>query len=100
MDGRDAAWMPGVPAFQHVQRLAPANLADNYAIGAKAKRRSHQIGHRDRAGAGWSHGAGSQRDHIARRALQLARRSDEHTSELQSLMRSSYAVSSLTKKNN
>src|SRR3546814_20781608 len=26
MDGRDAAWMPGVPAFQHVQRLAPAYL--------------------------------------------------------------------------
>src|SRR3546814_7499924 len=33
-------------------------------------------------------------------AVRVTRRSEEHTSELQSLMRSSYAVFCLTKKNN
>src|SRR3546814_8336063 len=37
-------------------------------------------------------------DHQRRRAADLAARSDEHTSELQSLMRISYAVFCLTKK--
>src|SRR3546814_3495750 len=39
-------------------------------------------------------------DDDARRALQLGWRSEEHTSELQSLMRSSYAVFCLKKKTN
>src|SRR3546814_6731162 len=51
------------------------------------------------------HGAGRlpdppRRRAIARQAADGAARSDEHTSELQSLMRISYAVFCLTKKNN
>src|SRR3546814_8188693 len=45
--------------------------------------------------AGWTHGAGNRR----REDLALPGRSEEHTSELQSLMRISYAVFCLKKKN-
>src|SRR3546814_10845614 len=46
--------------------------------------------------AGDAHGAGGHRD--ARRSDAAAARSEEHTSELQSLMRISYAVFCLKKK--
>src|SRR3546814_6770752 len=42
--------------------------------------------------------AGIERQHVVGRNLVLAVRSEEHTSELQSLMRSSYAVFCLKKK--
>src|SRR3546814_4513352 len=54
---------------------------------------------RHRSGAGWRRPAPAPRAHARRRgALQRALRSDEHTSELQSLMRNSYAVFCLQKK--
>src|SRR3546814_1042746 len=40
-----------------------------------------------------------QRQQFGRRALEIGQRSEEHTSELQSLMRISYAVFCLKKKN-
>src|SRR3546814_9246793 len=41
----------------------------------------------------------AMRDHLGRVIDNLLRRSEEHTYELQSLMRHSYAVLSMTKKN-
>src|SRR3546814_9666185 len=58
MDSGDAAGVPGIPSFQHVERFGAANLAHADALG----------------------------------------RSEEHTSELQSLMRISYAVFGSKKK--
>src|SRR3546814_2513958 len=51
---------------------------------------------------GWRLGAGGDpaRDRPGRWRLAAAARSEEHTSELQSLMRISYAVFCLKKKNN
>src|SRR3546814_5940179 len=50
--------------------------------------------------AGHSHGAAAEDDHDhAATAAPAAERSEEHTSELQSLMRISYAVFCLKKKN-
>src|SRR3546814_8837933 len=45
-------------------------------------------------------GAGGERDDAADHLVGVTRRSEEHTSELQSLMRISYAVFCLKKKNN
>src|SRR3546814_3236129 len=73
MDSGDAAGVPGIPSFQHVERFGAANLAHDDAIGAQAQRRTAQVGHCDR--------------------------SEEHTSELRTLMRTSYAVYCLKKKN-
>src|SRR3546814_7821884 len=57
--------------------------------------RSHHLGRR-RGGRRWSLGGG--RGHLDPHPA--AARSEEHTSELQSLMRISYAVFCLTKKTN
>src|SRR3546814_17110187 len=43
MDGRDAARVAGVPCLEHVQRLAPTHLADDDAIGTKAKSRANKV---------------------------------------------------------
>src|SRR3546814_9587127 len=61
----------------------------------------HLWHHQARGGTGGEAGAprtGDQRRDIAHRALLSRGRSEEHTSELQSLMRTSYAVFCLTKK--
>src|SRR3546814_5933845 len=49
--------------------------------------------------AGRAEGHSAQAHRRPGRAIPLRRRSEEHTSELQSLMRNSYAVFCLTKKN-
>src|SRR3546814_1328161 len=37
VDGGDAAGMPGIPGFQHVERFGTANLADDDTIGTQAQ---------------------------------------------------------------
>src|SRR3546814_9876690 len=54
--------------------------------------------HGDRAGAPGARVRPQPDQHRADRDLRSAERSEEHTSELQSLMRTSYAVFCLTKK--
>src|SRR3546814_6198968 len=57
------------------------------------KRRQHARQH-----VGADRAAGADRDATARELAQVTQRSEEHTSELQSLMRISYAVFCLKKK--
>src|SRR3546814_9924547 len=61
-----------------------------------ARRLAGRPGPRRRA---WSHGNASPCLISFMRTFMMARRSEEHTSELQSLMRISYAVFCLKKKN-
>src|SRR3546814_10542535 len=56
----------------------------------------HTVGRRDRGGGAGRKSKGDRRRELLKR---LALRSEEHTSELQSLMRISYAVFCLKKKN-
>ena len=49
--GRERAVVSGVAGLQHVERLAPADLADDDAIGSHAQRAAHEIAHADRAGS-------------------------------------------------
>src|SRR5690242_14212272 len=69
VDGRDAAWMAGVPCLEHVERLAAANLADDDAIGPEPQRRANEVGHGDRPRALGTERPRSQRHDVARRAL-------------------------------
>src|SRR3546814_7463060 len=67
----------------------------DYAPGSSVPR-----GHREEPPGGEGHAAHPpRRRRPAGRCLPRADRSEEHTSELQSLMRNSYAVFCLTKKN-
>src|SRR3546814_2213007 len=64
------------------------------------KRGEHESQPASRAGAWHGHGSGFRRVEVVARALEQPReRSEEHTSELQSLMRISYADFCLKKKN-
>src|SRR3546814_10631669 len=111
MDGAHAAGMSGAPRLEQIERFSPANLTDRDAIGAQPQTGANQVGQRCDAVLR------PHRDQIGRGALQFPRildqdhairclcyfgeesRSEEHTSELQSLMRISYAVFCLKKKN-
>src|SRR3546814_6243374 len=73
---------------------APASVETDER--AKDQRRLHRFG--VAAGLLWSPGALRQRG-VGRPKSERHRRSEEHTSELQSLMRISYAVFCLKKKN-
>src|SRR3546814_5442524 len=93
-----------------------AAFDDDQPRGDDADRRRHALDHAERVDRRFGaaelvierdrddgHQRRTERDHAMRAqpgviALELAR-SEEHTSELQSLMRSSYAVFCLTKKN-
>src|SRR3546814_7238825 len=73
--------------------LVGDRLVDGDPLGQRDLR---GVAHRDLAVAGEAQGAGIE----VRAQRTVEARSEEHTSELQSLMRISYAVSCLTKKNN
>src|SRR5690606_15804380 len=45
VDRGDPARMTRVPRLEHVERLAPAHLADDNAVGPQAQGRAHEIGH-------------------------------------------------------
>src|SRR3546814_9494047 len=88
---------------QELQRLRPAPPGDRLGGHAGCRRRGHVETHRpaaanagDAAGAAVVRGADAGIRGVART---LAARSEEHTSELQSLMLNSYAVFCLKKKN-
>src|SRR3546814_7893118 len=87
------------PGLEEIERLGAAHFADRDAVGAQPQGRPDKIGERS------DPVLGAHRDQIGGGALQFARifdqddaRSEEHTSELQSLMRISYAVFCLKKK--
>src|SRR3546814_2991093 len=90
---------------RHAAELAAAEDADGGARGKRARERAG--GRRGGRAAGLGHCApsvpgvhgGVFRALADRRGLLRAPRSEEHTSELQSLMRISYAVFCLKKKN-
>src|SRR3546814_9706727 len=87
------------PCQRHAGPGAAQRAYQRHDVGGVAER-----GQPQQADRGWSHRVGGGRNNgIGRHALvRLAgwpRRSEEHTSELQSLMRISYAVFCLKKKN-
>src|SRR3546814_6946088 len=73
-----------------VGEVVPAAV-DGGGAGAARQRHAERLGHA---------GHGVRREHAGAGTLGRAGRSEEHTSELQSLMRISYAVFCLKKKNN
>src|SRR3546814_7929437 len=100
--------MAGVHRGEQVETLRAADFAQDDAVGAHAQGVLDEVADGDRALALQVRRAGFQRQPVRllqaklRRVLDgqhaLAGRSEEHTSELQSLMRNSYAVFCLKKK--
>src|SRR3546814_10620464 len=82
---------PYTTLFRSLQELRPADSA-RQGIGRRGAR-----GPRHQRPAP-RHREGARADRAGGRLLQGAQRSEEHTSELQSLMRNSYAVFCLKKK--
>src|SRR3546814_4677733 len=90
------------------ERLAIAGIFDRVVEGALRRRlRRHrdrqpflrQLAHQiDEALPLFSKAVGDRHAHVVEEQLRRVRRSEEHTSELQSLMRISYAVFCLKKK--
>src|SRR3546814_6796656 len=92
---------PRDPRAQHLRSLPPQRRPDNQRRGPVRRDQSwRQSQPRRQLRRAWP----SRRFHPAERrrrgALHRIRRSEEHTSELQSLMRISYAVFCLKKKKN
>jgi len=66
VNGCNAAGMTGRPSFQKIERFTAANLADDDAVRAKTKGRTHELAH----GNGWLRAKGYA---ILCRALELTR---------------------------
>src|SRR3546814_4438180 len=113
MDGRDRTWMARVDVAQIKEGRAVPQLLQKDAIGPHAQRTLEQLLGADLreplslARIDHVHDIAMFDDELARildreqplvRRDQLDQRSEEHTSELQSLMRISYAVFCLQKK--
>src|SRR3546814_8199911 len=84
--------------------VCSSDLVDRPALSRRAARAARQHGAGDgpglRPGAARARAAPGRAGHAVLRRRQRRRRSEEHTSELQSLMRISYAVFCLKKKKN
>src|SRR3546814_8661867 len=96
-----------VPAGPELRRGVPGSLRDNPVLLGDVARRWRQQHDSGRLCRGCSDSCGRRGDHVAVLAeaadravllLEFIARSEEHTSELQSLMRISYAVFCLKKK--
>src|SRR3546814_3193039 len=79
-----------------VHRLADRRVRDGQRIAAMLRRQVQALG-ADELEVADAH---EPEDELQVRLLEIARRSEEHTSELQPLMRISYAVFCLKKKKN
>src|SRR3546814_8181696 len=86
---RQSAAAHGVPLIAH----APGSQAQG--VGGRGLFRYRHIAHVHEVGTA----TGARKNAVCIQALRRLRRSEEHTSELQSLMRISYAVFCLKKKN-